>query len=204
MAEILMAMLGVYVHKKALESATNPRNLLVPCTIPVPFVLTGNVAFALTTYLLKPYPSKNLTVEQRITDHKISRGRRKSENILGILGNRWCCFRVPFVLEPEKVKRITLAILALHNWLSTDARSSAVNCPFTTMDQEDRDTGDIIEGTWGEDTTSESSVDLQPTIARSSTNEAKLTRVECNLWFNNGGDSAISRSSAPRTTPVIG
>lgn len=46
------------------------------------------------------------------------------------------------------------------------------------MDQEDRDTGDIIEGTWRYDATSESFVDLQPTIARNSTNQAKQMREE--------------------------
>ena len=80
--------------KKALSDATNPLNLLVLCTRPgrsgaVPFVLTGDEAFPLTTYLLKPYPSKDLPEEQRITNYRISRGRRISENILRILGNRW-------------------------------------------------------------------------------------------------------------------
>ncbi len=179
--------------KKALDSATNPLNLPAPCTlpgrsVPVPFVLTGDEAFALTTYLLKPYPSKNLTVEQRITNYRISRGRRISENILGILGNRWRCFRVPFLLEPEKVKKITLAILVLHNWLRADARSSAVYCPSTLIDNEDRDTREIIEGSWRADTISESFVDLQPTISRNSTSKAKQMREEFNMWFNNEGD----------------
>ncbi|CAB4006040.1 Hypothetical predicted protein [Paramuricea clavata] len=152
-------------------------------------------AFPLTTYLLKPYPNKNLTVEQRITNYRISRGRRISENILGILGNRWRCFRVPFLLEPEKVKKITLAILVLHNWLRADAGSRAVYCPSTLIDNENCDTGEIIKGTWRADTTSESFLDLQPTISRNSTSKAKQMREEFNVWFNNKGDLPWQRQN---------
>ena len=89
--------------KYALNDSDNPLNIPPPRplpgrTTPVPFVLTGDEAFGLSKYMLKPYPSRNLTVEQRITNYRISRGRRISENILGILGNRWRCFRVPFLL----------------------------------------------------------------------------------------------------------
>ena len=100
---------GRFSLKQALENPDNPLNIPPPRslpgrTTPVPFVLTGDEAFGLSKYMLRPYPSRNLTVEQRISNYRISRGRRISENILGILGNRWRCFRVPFLLVPSKVK----------------------------------------------------------------------------------------------------
>ena len=106
--------------KAALENPDNPLNVSPPRPLPgrtasVPCVLTGDEAFGLAKYMLKPFPSRNLTVEQRITNYRISRGRRISENLLGIWGNRWRCFRVPFLLAPEKVQVITLATLTLHN-----------------------------------------------------------------------------------------
>ncbi|XP_044185046.1 uncharacterized protein LOC114973873 [Acropora millepora] len=78
--------------KESLDDTTNPLHIPPPQplpgrTVPVPFVLTGDEAFGLAKYMLRPYPQKNLTVEQRISNYRISRGRRISENILGILCN---------------------------------------------------------------------------------------------------------------------
>ena len=128
--------------KYALNDSDNPLNIPPPRplpgrTTPVPFVLTGDEAFGLSKYMLKPYPSRNLTLEQRITNYRISRGRRISENILGILGNRWRCFRVSFLLAPFKVKGITLAALTLHNWLRADTSSRNIYSPPTLVDRED-------------------------------------------------------------------
>ena len=108
--------------KQTLHNADNPLNLPQPhplrgSTKPIIFVLTGDEAFPLSEHMLKPYPRRDLTVEERIANYRISRGRRISENILGIIGNRWRCFRSPFLLCPEKVQQITMAILTLHNWL---------------------------------------------------------------------------------------
>ena len=55
---------------------------------PVPYLLTGDDAFSLTPYLLKPYPMAGLSDEQRIFNYRLSRMRRISENAFGILANR--------------------------------------------------------------------------------------------------------------------
>ena len=91
--------------KKALDSPDNPLNIPPPCPLPgagkaVPFVIKAEEAFCLASYMLKPYPRKSLTVEERIANYRISRGRRISENILEILANRWRCFRAPLPFEP--------------------------------------------------------------------------------------------------------
>ena len=70
--------------KMALESPDNPLNIpadepLPGCSKPVPFLLTGDEAFPLSKYMLKPYPNRNLSVEQRIANYRISRGTRISE-----------------------------------------------------------------------------------------------------------------------------
>ena len=70
---------------------------------PLPYVCTGDDAFPLTAYMMKPYPQKNLSLEKRIFNYRLSRMRRISENAFGILANRWRVFRKPFLLEPEKV-----------------------------------------------------------------------------------------------------
>ena len=72
--------------KKALDNPDNLLNIppdepLPGRTKPIPFVLTGDEAFPLSRYMLKPYPNRNLNVEQRIANYRISRGRRISEKI---------------------------------------------------------------------------------------------------------------------------
>lgn len=83
--------------KEALDDPTNP--LHIPPqqsspsrSVPLPFVLTGDEDFGLTKYMLRPYPQKNLTVEQNFQlSHFKGYCRRISENILGILCHRWHC-----------------------------------------------------------------------------------------------------------------
>lgn len=133
------------------------------------------------------------TVEQRIANYRISRGRRIPENILGILGNRWRCFRVPFLLVPSKVEGITLVALTLHNWLRADSTSRNIYCPPTLVDREDPDTAEIIPGSWREDTSSDPFLDLQPSLTRNCCNEAKKMREEFTQWFNNEGDVVWQR-----------
>ena len=106
--------------KIALE--TNSINLPEPTPLPgrtkkVPYVCTGDDAFPLSHYMMKPYLQKHLTVEKRVFNYRLSRMRRISENGFGILANCWLVFRRPFSLEPEKVKVITLAAITIHNWL---------------------------------------------------------------------------------------
>ena len=184
--------------KHSLDDSDNPLSIPPPRplsgrTNPVPFVLTGDEAFGLSKYMLKPYPSRNLTEEQRITNYRISRGRRISENILGILGNRWRCFRVPFLLAPFKVKGITLAALTLHNWLRADASSRNIYSPQTLIDREDPETSEVIPGSCREDIPTDSFLNLQPSTARNSSNEAKNMREEFTQWFNNEGDVSWQR-----------
>ena len=184
--------------KQALENPENPLNIPPPRplpgrTTPVPFVLTGDEAFGLSKHMLRPFPCRNLTVEQRIANYRTSRGRRISENILGILGNRWRCFRVPFLLAPLKVKGITLAALILHNWLRADSSSRNIYFPPTLVDKEDPQTGEISMGSWREDPPSQSFTDLQPSLSRNCSSEAKRMREEFTHWFNNEGDLVWQR-----------
>lgn len=68
----------------------------------------------------------------------------------GILANRWHIFRRPIALEPEKVRTITLATIALHNWQRSKSFVGKVDLPIGLADQE-TETGEIIEGNWRDD-----------------------------------------------------
>ena len=76
--------------KRLLSSEEKELNLPQPKPLPgrekqIPHVLTGDDAFGLTSYLMKPCPRSQLTNEQRIFNYRISRMRRISENGFGTL-----------------------------------------------------------------------------------------------------------------------
>lgn len=108
---------------KALLSSTE-KELHLPSKVslpmrskPIPFVLTGDDAFGLTTYLMKPFPRTHITLEERVFNYRLSRMRRISENGFGMLANGWRVLRSPILLSPDFVTSIILALLVLHNYL---------------------------------------------------------------------------------------
>ncbi|KAK4875480.1 hypothetical protein RN001_011902 [Aquatica leii] len=74
-------------------------------------------AFALMENLMKPYPQRHLSHEQRIYNYRLSRARRMVESGFGILVNRWRILLNPIHLNAEKVETITLACVVFHNFL---------------------------------------------------------------------------------------
>lgn len=67
--------------------------------------------------MMKPYNKKNLTIEQRIFNYRLSRARRIVENAFGILASKWRIFRKPIISKVEIVETIVGACVCLHNWL---------------------------------------------------------------------------------------
>ena len=53
-----------------------------------PFVCVGDDAFPLTNYMMKPYPQKDLTIDNRTFNYRLLPARRISDNAFGILANR--------------------------------------------------------------------------------------------------------------------
>ena len=113
--------------------------------------------------------------------------RRISENAFDILSNRWGVFRKPFLLELEKVKAVKLALLTLQNWLRKEFNIGKVYFSPTLVNHEDPKTGEIIEGFWRKEISTESWKSLSNTRAHNSANEAKPIREELTDYFTNEG-----------------
>lgn len=134
-----------------LREALDAKSLRVPESSPLPgtdkrlpLYLVGDEAFPLREYLMKPYPSRNLTHAERIFNYRICRARRIIENAFGILASRFRVFLKPIMIDPSKVDKLVLASCALHNML----RVKYPNAQETTADTEDPITHETIQGSW--------------------------------------------------------
>ena len=83
----------------------------------LPFVFIGDNAFGLKTNMMKPYPSQNLPLDQRVFNYRLSRARRVIENAFGIAASRFRVFHRAIIAKPSTVTSITKALVALHNFL---------------------------------------------------------------------------------------
>ena len=83
----------------------------------VPHFIPADDAFALKSWLMKPYGRRMLTREERIANYKISRGRRVVENAFGILVSRFRVMMTTTKLPPETMRDVGLTCVVLHNIL---------------------------------------------------------------------------------------
>ena len=109
--------------KAALETNTIvgwPRPEPLPNdTEDVPYFIVGDDAFALRTYLMKPYSHCQLTREERIFNYRLFRARRVVENAFGILANIFQVLLTTMQHEAEAVGLIVKACPVLHNFMRT-------------------------------------------------------------------------------------
>ena len=85
--------------------------------IPDEFVVIGNSAFPLKSYLIRPYPRKRANKENQIYNYRLCRARRTVENAFGVLVSRFRIFEKPFATKVETAKKIVRTACAIHNWL---------------------------------------------------------------------------------------
>ena len=81
------------------------------------YFIVGDDAFALKTWLMKPYSCHGLDEEERIFNYHLSRARRVVENSFGLLVEVWCCLLKTMEVKATKAVNITLTCCVLHNLL---------------------------------------------------------------------------------------
>ncbi|CAI6347218.1 unnamed protein product [Macrosiphum euphorbiae] len=107
---------------KRLEADT----LNVPKSTPLPgqventpMVLIRHEAFALKTYLLKPFPrrlSRNY-IRLDTYNYRLCRAKRVVENAFGILTKKWKIYKSTIELKEQTTTLIILTTCILHNYL---------------------------------------------------------------------------------------
>ena len=126
---------------------------------PLPFFIVGDDAFPLKPYLLKPCPAKRIGDRadlkqerrmERIFNYRLSRARRISENVFGILAARFCVFRAHVHLSPHNAVIVTKACLALLNFCQRQKDKNFV--PPSPICNKDPVTRIIVPGEWKRNT----------------------------------------------------
>lgn len=112
---------------------------------PLPYYMVGDEIFPLKTWLMRPYPGKQLQEDGAIYNYRHSRARRVIENAFGILVARWRLFNTPINASVENIEKYVKAALVLHNYLRLT--ENATYCPVGFVDSESSN-GNIEPGHW--------------------------------------------------------
>jgi hypothetical protein len=114
--------------------------------IPLNAVIVADDAFPVTTTLLKPYSKRNLSRSEKISNYRLSRARRISENGFGILVlvSKFRIFERRIAVDLQKIDKIVMACCSLHNyWL----RKTDNNYVLSNMIDSEDENYNFIPGT---------------------------------------------------------
>lgn len=121
---------------------------------PTPYVFVCNDAFPLIENMMKPYPGTHVKGSLKGTyNNRLSKAHSVVENTFGIMASVFHILRKPLLLQPTKARSVVLACIHLHNFLRKSDSSKNLYSPQGTFDTEDISNGDIIYGSWREETT---------------------------------------------------
>jgi hypothetical protein len=153
-------------------------NITQPCTF------VGDDAFALSSYMMKPYAGDRIVdKKKRIFNYRLA--RRIIENCFGIMASRFRVYRRVLISDPENVCNIIKATVVLHNFLRNEEvnldESSRHYCPPNFVDTDDEDNG--LWRTLGEN----SLQPLQPTSRHNCTATVKRMRDNLADFFSGIG-----------------
>ena len=147
----------------------------------VPYFILGDDAFALRTYLMKPYSARRLIHEERIFNYRLSRARRVVENAFGIMVNRFRVLLKTMDHHVDSVKVIVKACIVLHNLLRSNFRQ------VDNHHVEEMERRDMQPGAW------RSACDLADTMVVQGPNRAsrqgKMQRNLLKHWCNSPAGS---------------
>ena len=169
------------------ESVKLPNDEKLPNREITPYVFLGDDAFTLKRFMMNPFPQQGLTVERRIYNYRHSRAHRISENLFGILANRWKVFFTIINLEPKYVEDVIFTALILRNMLIKRPNSVNVYRPSSFADTILED-GEILEGEWRGNLIADSFYSLQVLrTGHSASVYAKSVRDKFMDYFVNDG-----------------
>ncbi|XP_066596251.1 uncharacterized protein [Prorops nasuta] len=128
------------IGKRLKDNTLNvPDDTFLPGTSKkAPYVVVGDEAFPLKTYLLRPYPGKQLDNEKIIFNYRLSRARRVVENAFGILSQKFRIYNKRIQAKPENVDLTVLATCVLHNFIKEIDGNNGHNMSITEFNETPR------------------------------------------------------------------
>jgi len=81
----------------------------------LPYVILGDKAYPLTTYLMRPFPKQDLNIEKKVFNYRLSRARRCVECAFGILFSKWRFLLNELEISVENSKSLVKCACLLHN-----------------------------------------------------------------------------------------
>ena len=113
----------------------------------LPFVFVGDDTFELKENMMKPYPSQNRILEEKVFDYRLSRTGKIIKNSFGIATARFRIFRRPVNAKVSTVKSETKAIVGLHNFfMKKNHAGDNQYCPPNYIGREGND--HVLPGDW--------------------------------------------------------
>ncbi|XP_036144267.1 uncharacterized protein LOC118646081 [Monomorium pharaonis] len=133
---------GIWTLGSALKEGSV--NLPLPRLLPNSNIIfphfSGDEAFPLKTYMMRPYPKKNLCGRKRIFNYRLSRARRVIENSFGILTTKWRVLRSLYCslyCSLANAEVIVKALICLHNFILSKEDIGGRYCPNNLLDREE-------------------------------------------------------------------
>ena len=113
-----------------------PKKRALPGTnTELPMIIVADEAFPLKTYMMRPYPGRDLTNDKTIYNYRLSRARRISENAFGILQQKFRIFTRRLQGNPDNITMVVLAACVLHNFIR---KNEGYNLPENIENQSER------------------------------------------------------------------
>ena len=90
----------------------------------IPYFLVEDEAFALSSFMMRPYPRISAIKEEyKVFNYRLSRCRRIVECSFGIFTSRFRVFRKPIIAGIKKIILIINAAICIHNFILQEEQS---------------------------------------------------------------------------------
>ena len=143
----------------------------------IPYFWVGDDAFGLKTWMMKPYPYRQITYENRIFNYRLSRARRIVESAFGILTCRFRCLSKILLTNPDTTGDIVIACCILHNILTNANPNLKSIFPTLTVDCGDHEEIQDLENV-------KTLTGLQSLVGHNTMVEAKVVRDYLRKYYN--------------------
>lgn len=105
--------------------------------VSMPFIFVADEAFALSDHVQRPFGRRNLTIEKKIYNYRLTRARRMVECAFGIMSNKWRILHRALDVNLSFCDAIIQACCILHNYVrqrdGVRFEDTLYECPLTEM-----------------------------------------------------------------------